>query len=64
MRRKLFWSGWVVLFALPLIYGSQILITQDLPNIQPWQWLILFGTIVVIYFARNPDDVLKHHVVQ
>jgi len=63
MRKTLFWSGWTILFALPIIYGTQIVMTQDLPEVQPWKWLILFAAVVVIYFSRNPDDVLKHHVV-
>jgi len=63
MRRILFWSGWVVLFILPLVYGIQILVTQDLPVVQPWKWAILFATVVMIFFTRNQDEVLKHHVV-
>ena len=63
MRRKLFWLGWTALFALPVIYGIQIFITQDLPPVEPWKWVILFAAVVLIYFSRNTDDVLKHHVV-
>lgn len=63
MRRKLFWFGWVVLFALPVIYATQIYITQDLPPVEPWKWIIPFAAVVLIYFSRNTDDVLKHHVV-
>ena len=63
MRKTLFWSAWAILIALPIIYGVQIYMTQDLPTIEPWKWAILFGSVVVIYFSRNPDDVLKHHVV-
>lgn len=63
MRRTLFWSGWVVLFALPLIFTIQIIVTQDLPKVEWWKWAIPFGAIVLIYFSRNTDDVLKHHVV-
>lgn len=63
MRRKLFWLGWIVLFALPIIYGIQILITQDLPAVEPWKWAIPLAAAVLIYFSRNTDDVLKHHVV-
>ncbi|HYK04098.1 MAG TPA: hypothetical protein VE974_20255 [Thermoanaerobaculia bacterium] len=63
MRTKLFWLGWIVLFALPVIYGVQIFITQDLPPVAPWQWSIPFAAAVLIYFSRNTDDVLKHHVV-
>ncbi|HET7436118.1 MAG TPA: hypothetical protein VFN10_15515 [Thermoanaerobaculia bacterium] len=63
MRKTLFAIGWAVLFALPIIYAIQIYMTQDLPPVEWWQWAILFATVLVIYLARNPDDVLKHHVV-
>lgn len=63
MRRKLFWLGWIVLFALPVIYGIQIFIAQDLPAVEPWKWAIPFAAVLLIYFSRNTDDVLKHHVV-
>ena len=63
MRRKLFWLGWIVLFLLPVIYGIQIFITKDLPPVEPWKWAIPFAAVVLIFFSRNPDDVLKHHVV-
>ena len=63
MRKSLFWCGWAVLFVLPLVYGAQIYITQDLPDVQPWKWIILIAAVLAIYFSRNPDDVLKHHVV-
>ena len=63
MRRKLFWLGWIVLFALPVIYGIQIFITRDLPAVEPWKWAILFAAVVRLYFSRNTDDVLKHHVI-
>jgi len=63
MRKTIFWSAWTLLLALPIIYGIQIYMTQDLPTIEPWKWGILFGAVVVIYFSRNSDDVLKHHVV-
>ena len=63
MRRYLFWSGWVVLIALPIVFVTQGLIIQDLPKVAPWQWLVPFAAVVLIYFSRNTDDVLKHHVV-
>ena len=63
MRKVLFRTGWAVLFVLPVIYAIQIYVTQDLPKVEPWKWLILFAAVVVIYFSRNTDDVLKHHVV-
>jgi len=63
MRRTLFWSGWIVLAVLPVIYGVQIYVTQDLPDIHIWQWLIPAAAVLAVFFSRNPDDVLKHHVV-
>ena len=63
MRRKLFRLGWIVLFALPVIYGIQIYIAQDLPAVAPWQWAIPLAAAALIYCSRNTDDVLKHHVV-
>ena len=63
MRRKLFWFGWIVLFALPVVYGIQIYVTQDLPRVEPWKWIVPFAAVVLIYFSRNTDDVLKHHIV-
>ena len=62
MRKMLFWLGWVVLFVLPLVYGVQIFVTQDLPDIPLWNWLIPFAAMVLVYFSRNQDDVLKHHL--
>ena len=63
MRKVLFRTGWAVLFVLPMIYGIQIYMTQDLPNVEPWKWLVLLAAVVVIYFSRSTDDVLKHHLV-
>ena len=63
MRKTLFTIGWIVFFTLPLIYGVQVVVTQDLPPVEWWKWAILFATVVLIYASRNRDDVLKHHVV-
>lgn len=63
MRRMLFWFGWAVLLLLPVIYGIQIYLVQDLPKIESWKWLALFGAVLLIYVSRDRDDVLKHHVV-
>lgn len=63
MRKILYRVGWTVLFALPIIYATQIYLAQDLPPVEPWKWLVLFGAVVLVYFARNQDEVLKHHVV-
>lgn len=64
MRRKLFRLGWAILFALPIVFTAEILMTQDLPDVQPWKWAILAGAVVLVYFARDRDDVLKHHVIE
>jgi hypothetical protein len=63
MRRTLFWSGWIVLAVLPVVYGVQIFMTQDLPNVEIWQWMIPAAAVLAVFFSRSPDDVLKHHVV-
>lgn len=63
MRRYFFWFGWAVLIALPIIFVTQGLIIQDLPRVELWQWFVPLAAAAVIYFSRNTDDVLKHHVV-
>lgn len=62
MRKALFRLGWTVLFALPVIYGVMIYKTQDLPHVELWKWLIPFVAVVMIFFSRDRDDVLKHHL--
>lgn len=62
MRRALFWFGWVVLFVLPVLFAIEIYRLQDLPAVQVWQWGVLAGAVVLIYFTRDRDDVLKHHL--
>ena len=63
MRKILFWFGMLLLAALPVAYGIQIYVTQDLPLVEPWKWALLFVAVVLTYFARSRDDVLKHHLV-
>lgn len=62
MRKNLYILGWALLAALPVIYGIQIYLAQDLPRVEPWKWLVLFAAVVLIFFTRDRDDVLKHHV--
>ncbi len=62
MRKVLLWTGWTILFALPIVYGIQILVTDDLPGVQLWQWAILAATVLLIWVSRNRDDVLKHRI--
>lgn len=63
MRRAFFWFGWAVLAVLPVIFAVQIYLIQDLPKIEAWKWAVPFAAVILIYFSRNRDDVLKHHVV-
>lgn len=62
MRRVIFWAGWTILFVLPVIFTVQIFVIQDLPKVQAWKWLVPAAAVVMIFFARNRDDVLKHHL--
>jgi hypothetical protein len=63
MRNIVFWSGWVILFLLPIAFFGEIYMIQDLPAVQPWKWAILIFAIGLIYMGRNRDDVLKHNLV-
>ena len=63
MRKTLYWFGWSVLAILPIVFAVQIYLVQDLPTIEPWKWIIPFAAVILIYFSRDRDDVLKHHVV-
>ncbi len=62
MRRTLFWFGWAVLCALPIALTVEIIRLDDLPHIQIWKWAVLAGAVLLIYFSRNRDDVLSHHI--
>ena len=63
MRKKLYMFGWAILLLLPVAFTVEILLTQDLPRFYVWKWAILGGAVLLVYFARNRDDVFKHHVV-
>lgn len=63
MRKALYWFGWVVLGLLPVIFAVQIFMIQDLPKVEPWKWVVPFAAAALIYFSRDRDDVLKHHVM-
>ena len=63
MRKTLYWIGWSVLAILPIVFAVQIYLAQDLPAIAPWKWIVPFAAVILIYFSRDRDDVLKHHVV-
>lgn len=62
MRKALFWLGWVILFVLPIAFAIEIYMIQDLPEVQIWKWGIIAAAVLLIYFARNRDDVLRHHL--
>lgn len=64
MRRTLFWLGWAILCALPVAFTVEIIRLDDLPPVQIWQWAVLAVAVLLIYFARNRDDVLKHHIAR
>ena len=63
MRRTFFWLGWVVLLILPLLFTIEIVLSQDLPRVAIWQWAIPVAAVLMIYLARDRDDVLKHHLL-
>jgi hypothetical protein len=62
MRKFIFVLGWVVLVALPLVFIAHAVWIQDLPHVAAWQWAVPFAAALVIYFSRNRDDVLRHHL--
>lgn len=63
MRKTFFWLGWIVLLALPIVYAVQIYMAQDLPPVETWKWAVPLGAALLVYFARNHDDVLRHRLV-
>lgn len=62
MRKALFWLGWAILLALPIAFTVEIIMIQDLPSVQIWKWVLLAAAVLLVYFARSRDDVLKHHI--
>ncbi len=62
MRKVLFWLGCAVLIALPIAFAAEIYIIQDLPVVQIWQWAVLGAAVLLVYVARDRDDVLKHRI--
>jgi hypothetical protein len=63
MRKTFSWFAWSVLFALPIVFAIQIFILEDIPRVEWWKWVILLATVLVLYFSRDRDEVLKHRLV-
>lgn len=63
MRKVMFWLGWTIFILLPIAFIAEIVIIQDLPKIEPWQWAIPVVAYALVTLGRNRDDVLKHHLV-
>ena len=62
MRRAMFWFGWAVLIMLPIAFTTEVMLVQDLPAVQPWKWAVLLAAVLLVFLARNRDDVLKHRI--
>lgn len=63
VRKFFYYLGWTIIVLAPVLFVAETVRLQDLPRIQPWKWILLFGAVAMIYAARNRDDVLRHHVV-
>jgi len=62
MRRAIFWTGWAIVFLLPIAIAIEIFMTEDMPVLHLWKWAIPLAAIALIFLGRNHDDVLKHHI--
>ena len=63
VRKVFYYLGWAIVVLAPIAFAIEIVTLQDLPKVQPWKWVLLLAGVVLIYAARNRDDVLQHHVV-
>jgi hypothetical protein len=63
VRKFFYYLGWTIIVIAPIIFVAEIVRLQDLPRVQPWKWMLLFGAVALVYAARSRDDVLRHHVV-
>ncbi|HUJ15951.1 MAG TPA: hypothetical protein VL284_19340 [Thermoanaerobaculia bacterium] len=62
MRKAIFWTGWGILFLLPIAFLAEVVIEQDLPAMPPWKLVIPIVGVALTIIGRNRDDVLKHHI--
>ena len=63
MRRAIFWTGWTIVFLLPIALTIDVLVNQDMPVLNTWKLALPVIALVLIVFGRSRDDVLKHHLV-
>ena len=62
LRKVLFWSGWVLLLVYAVIFAVQTVVLQDIPPVSYLKWGILAATAILIYAARNREQVIAHHL--
>ena len=62
LRRGIFWTGWILLAVYACIFVYQAYMIQDIPPITIAKWVVLAATVLLIYSARNRDDVIRHHL--
>jgi hypothetical protein len=63
MRKGFFWLGWVILIGAPIVFVIEIVVKQDLPPVEIWHWAMMACAVGLVFFTRNRDEVLKHHLV-
>ncbi len=62
LRKVLFWGGWVLLLVYTVIFAAQAWVLQDIPHVTYLKWGILAATCVLIFFSRNREQVIEHHL--
>jgi drug/metabolite transporter (DMT)-like permease len=62
MRRAIFWTGWSILFLIPVAFVAEALWFQDMPPFPQWKFVVPVVAFALIVLGRNRDDVLKHHL--
>lgn len=62
LRRFLFWTGWFLLLAYTVIFFVQVYLIQNIPEVSKLQWAALAATVILIYAARNREEVVNYHL--
>ena len=62
MRKTVFWTGWAILFLIPVAFVAEAWWYQDMPSFPLWKFVIPLIAFALIVLGRNRDDVLKHHL--